>query len=163
MARKRSLPVTDPLPPGSECIVRALPAEPRLAQRLAEMGVLPGSRLRVLRHSPLGGTLEVAAEEGQNLALRAGELAELQCQVVAMPLAAVVPRPGSVYRIHALTGGITFRQRMARLGIEPGGEVEIMSYRPRLSVRPPGSEAVPLGRGEAAKVIVELPATRQGL
>lgn len=154
--------MTDALPPGSECIIRALPEEPRLAQRLAELGVLPGSRLHILRRSPLGETVEVAAEQGQNLALRADELAALHCEPVATPLLHAPLAAGRCYRVLRLEGGPAFRQRMERQGITAGSDLELSADTPQLQVRTAGGRDIRLGRGEAAKIIVALPAAREG-
>ena len=41
-----------PFLPGTECLIGALGDDPAVSQRLSEMGVLPGSRLQVIRVSP---------------------------------------------------------------------------------------------------------------
>ena len=52
-----------------ECIIRTLGSDEKTAQRLAQMGILPGSHLRVIRVAPLGGTIEVMVGQGQSFAL----------------------------------------------------------------------------------------------
>ena len=71
---------------GSECIIRSLGPDKKVAQRLAQMGVLPGSRLRAIRLAPFGETLEVSIDQGQYFALRNEEINVLDCEMVAMPL-----------------------------------------------------------------------------
>ena len=55
------------LQPSSECIIRSLGPDEKIAQRLAQMGVLPGTQLRIIRVAPLGSTIEVADAQVQSL------------------------------------------------------------------------------------------------
>ena len=54
------------------------------------MGVLPGSRLKVIRLAPFGKTVEVTIDQGQYFALRDEEINVLDCEIVAMPLSGKV-------------------------------------------------------------------------
>ncbi len=143
--------------PGSECIITDLQGEPAVTQRLAEMGVLPGSRLRVVRIAPLGDTLEVALEEGQLLALRKDELAALGCDYRVLPLSEARHLGVGPYRVHALVGGRLFHERMARQGIEAGQLLHpVDTDGPALVIELAGREApLHLGHGEAEKILVE--------
>ena len=49
----------DQLEPGSECRISKLSARDRLGQRLMDMGVYPGLRLKVIRNAPLNDPMEV--------------------------------------------------------------------------------------------------------
>lgn len=143
--------------PGSECIITDLQGEPAVTQRLAEMGVLPGSRLRVVRIAPLGDTLEVALEEGQLLALRKDELAALGCDYRVLPLSEARYLGKGPYRVHGLAGGRLFHERMARQGIEAGKLLQpVDTDGPALVVELAGRETpLHLGHGEAEKILVE--------
>ena len=144
--------------PGSECIIRSLASDKKVAQRLAEMGVLPGSSLRVIRLAPFGETLEVSIDRGQYLALRAEEINALDCEMVAMPLSANTIKKKQNYRIRSLSGGQTFRQRMEQQGIFPGAVIKIreLSGHPfQIELLLEGKRVV-LGWGEAEKIIIEV-------
>ena len=139
--------------PGSECILTHLGGDPHVAQRLAQMGVLPGVRLRVVRLAPLGGTLEVALEEGELLALRTEELAALGCDYRVLALSQADKRPAKAYRVHHLAGGSRFKERMTGLGLHPGA---ILHPKDPWTVQVEGREdPLTLGWGEANKILVE--------
>ena len=142
--------------PHTECVLRSLGDDPLLARRLAQMGIVPGVRITVRRVGPLGDPVELAVERGQSIALRAREVARLECEVLAGPLPAFAGKTGAAYRVRALEGGEAFRSRMARLGLEPGRELYLKATRPGIDlVLLPASTEVQLGRGEASRVIVE--------
>jgi len=146
------------LQPGCECIIRSLGQDKKIARRLAQMGVLPGSSLRVIRLAPFGETVEVSIDQGQYLALRAEEINALDCEMVAMPLSAKTVKKDQDYRIRFLSGGETFRQRMERQGIIPGAVIRIreLSRYPFQIELLPGGKNVVLGQGEAEKIIIEV-------
>lgn len=143
--------------PGTECLIRSLGKDPELSQRLAEMGVLPGSRLQVLRHAPLGGTVEASVDDGETLALRTSELGQMRCAFTALPLGVAAGFLAPPLRIRALQGGRGFRERMGERGLDPGRLIRIREAGPQRMVVVPegGGQAVALGRGEALKIIVE--------
>ena len=93
-----------------ECIIRSLGPDEKTAQRLAQMGILPGSHLRIIRVAPLGGTIEVMVGQGQSFALRQENVAAMTCEPVAMPLVSELIIAGQNYRIRMLLGGKTFRR-----------------------------------------------------
>ena len=154
-----------PFLPGTECLIGALGDDPAVSQRLSEMGVLPGSRLQVIRVSPLGGALEVRVDESETLALRLSDLEQLRCRFTALPLTAAVGRFTPPLRIRALLGGRGFRERMQQKQLVPGQPLRILEFTPhRFRVIPgPSAEPVELGAGEAVKIIVEpLPEASSG-
>jgi Fe2+ transport system protein FeoA len=149
------MPALPPLP-HTECVLRSLGDDPLLARRLAQMGIVPGVHITVRRVGPLGDPVELVVERGQSIALRAREFARLECQIQAGPLLAFAGRTGAAYRVRALKGGGMFRSRMARLGLEPGRELRLGAARHGFDVVVlPANREVHLGRGEAARVIVE--------
>jgi ferrous iron transport protein A len=142
--------------PHTECVLRSLGDDPLVARRLAQMGIVPGVRITVRRVGPLGDPIELAVERGQSIALRALEVARLECQVLAGPLSAFAGKTGAAYRVRALEGGEAFRSRMTRLGLEPGRELYLRAARHGFDLTLlPANREVQLGRGEASRVIVE--------
>jgi len=151
-----STPLT--LQPGSECIIRSLGPDKKVAQRLAQMGVLPGSRLRVIRLAPFGETLQVSIDQGQYFALRDEEINVLDCEMVAMPLSDKTIETEKYYRVRSLSGGKTFQQKMEHQGIIPGVIIQIreLNKPPILIELFQEKKSVALGSGEAEKIIIEV-------
>ena len=143
---------------GSECIIRSLGQDKTIAQRLAQMGVLPGSILRVIRLAPFGETLEVSIDQGQYFALRNKEINVLDCEMVAMPLSDKSVKIEQYYQIRSLTGGKTFQQKMEHQGIIPGIVIQIreLDKPPILIELLQEKKIVALGFGEAEKIIIEV-------
>lgn len=52
----------DELGPGSKCRIKNLSVRDKLGQRLLDMGVYPGSQLKVVRNAPLEDPMEVSLE-----------------------------------------------------------------------------------------------------
>jgi ferrous iron transport protein A len=61
---------------GATGIVRAFTESSRAAMRLREMGILPGTEVRVVRLAPLGDPIEIEVR-GFHLSLRKAEAAEI--------------------------------------------------------------------------------------
>jgi len=143
---------------GVECIIQSLGSDEKIAQRLAQMGVLPGATLQILHIAPFGATVEVSVDGGQNFAIRKDELRALNCQAVAMPLAWPDVQLQMTYRIRSLSGGRKFQQRMEAQGIRPGLLIKI----PEIAIRGitlhliDQKKSVTLGWGEAEKIIIEV-------
>jgi ferrous iron transport protein A len=57
------MPTLDQLPPGSSARVLRLDARGPIGQRLAEMGIVAGARVRMVRAAPLGDPLEIELED----------------------------------------------------------------------------------------------------
>ena len=72
----------DSLKPGDESVVRALDCEPEASQRLMEMGLLPGTPIKVVRFAPLGDPMEILMR-GYHLSLRKAEAAGITVDSVA--------------------------------------------------------------------------------
>ncbi len=66
------------LPPGSAARVVGTSGPPALQVRLWEMGLLPGTRVVLLKRAPLGDPLELALR-GYHLSLRAAEARNVAC------------------------------------------------------------------------------------
>jgi len=50
------------LKPGSMCQVKKLNAKSRLGQRLMDMGIYPGIRLKIIRNAPLQDPMELEVD-----------------------------------------------------------------------------------------------------
>ena len=68
-------------PIGSEVVVRAFVGDLGHAQRLREMGVLTGTRLKVVRFAPLGDPIEIEVR-GYKLSLRIKEAESIEVEYV---------------------------------------------------------------------------------
>jgi len=64
------------LPSGDSGVLRELPVAGSTFLRLREMGLLPGTRIRVVRRAPLGDPLEIEVR-GYHLSLRRDEAAQV--------------------------------------------------------------------------------------
>ncbi|MCD6526809.1 MAG: FeoA domain-containing protein [Desulfuromonas sp.] len=142
----------------SECIIRSLGSDDKTAQRLAQMGILPGTHLRIIRVAPLGGTIEVDDGQGQSFALRQEEVAAMTCEPVVIPLVSKLVTEGQIYMIRDLRGGKNFQQRMADVGLHKGELIQIREagVKPMQLLLVDTNKQVSLGEGEARKIIVEV-------
>ena len=156
MTTNQHMPVSS-LQAQTECIIRSLGPDDKTAQRLAQMGILPGTHLHIIRVAPLGGTIEVSGDQGQNFALRQQEVAAMTCDPVAMPLTSELVTVGQTYRIRVLMGGKTFLQRMERGGIKANELIQIQETgtKPISVYLVDLKRQVKLGGGEAKKIIIE--------
>ncbi len=67
------------LPAGSAGTVTAVEVAPEHKGRLLEMGLLPGTRVEVVRYAPLGDPVEIKVR-GYNLSLRKHEAEQVWVQ-----------------------------------------------------------------------------------
>lgn len=67
------------LPPGCAGTVTAVEVAPEHRGRLLEMGLLPGTRIEVIRYAPLGDPVEIKVR-GYNLSLRKHEAEQVWVQ-----------------------------------------------------------------------------------
>ena len=157
MTTAQHMPVSA-LQPESECIIRSLGDDEKTAQRLAQMGILPGTHLRIIRVAPLGGTIEVTSGQGQSFALRQQDVSAMTCDPISMPLASELMIVGQTYRVRVLLGGKTFLKRMEQKGLRAGELVDIQKTGGKpVQVRiVTMDKQVELGEGEARKIIVEV-------
>jgi Fe2+ transport system protein FeoA len=148
--RERDIPVQS----GITCRVRSLGRDPRIADRLAQMGVLPGMEVSIVRTGPLGNPVELAIPGGQSIALRKEETEALDCELLRLPLSAT--RPGNtVYEIVARQGGRRYRQKLSAAGLEPGTRLRVEATRPYRLHLLDGNRSVRLGQGEAEQLILK--------
>ncbi len=143
------------LQPNTVCRIISLGVNPKVSKRLAQMGILPGMEVTIVRVGPLGDPLELAVAQGQNIALRTEEVESLDCEVIALPLTAANPG-GVTYRVRELQGGIGFQRKMADRGLAVGTKLRLQEAYPyRLYLLPDGHFAT-IGHGEAEKLLLEI-------
>ena len=65
------------LTPGAEAEIRGFTPACKEAQRLREMGLLPGTRVKMIRWAPLGDPLEIKVR-GYHLSLRKHEAEQIE-------------------------------------------------------------------------------------
>lgn len=70
-----SFPLTD-LSIGASAVVDRLPSDVPNLRRIREMGLLPGTRIKLVRRAPLGDPLEISVR-GSLLSLRKQEAASI--------------------------------------------------------------------------------------
>ena len=68
------------LPSGGSAVLRDLPVAGSTFLRLREMGLLPGTRVRVVRRAPLGDPLEIEVR-GYHLTLRKEEAEQVVVEI----------------------------------------------------------------------------------
>ena len=62
------------LQPGEKAVVHSLSGDPEASARLMEMGLLPGTEIKVVRFAPLGDPIEIEVR-GYHFSLRREEAA----------------------------------------------------------------------------------------
>ena len=70
----------DQLQPGDRGTIGEISALHPAVERLMEMGLVPGTPLRVVRYAPLGDPIEIEAR-GYNLSLRRDEASAITVQL----------------------------------------------------------------------------------
>ena len=67
-----SMRTLDTLAPGEAGIIAHLEGDPGVARRLMELGLVPGTEVRMVRRAPLGDPIELSVR-GVHLSLRRSE------------------------------------------------------------------------------------------
>ncbi len=62
----------DTLKPGDQATVADVTGDPATLERLMEMGLTPGTRIKVLKYAPMGDPIEIVMR-GYHLSLRRAE------------------------------------------------------------------------------------------
>ena len=73
----------DQVVPGVMVVVETVGGARAFRRRLMELGIIPGTRVEVLRVAPFGDPLELSAR-GCNLSIRSAEAREVQVVVAAV-------------------------------------------------------------------------------
>jgi len=141
--------------PNAEYIIESGKGENAIPQRLIQMGVLPGSKLRIVRVGPMGGTVEVVIDEAGSIALRSEELQLLKCKLAAIPLVNYKVLNSGTYKVKELRGGHLFVRKMKLRGLKEGSIITKIKEKEGLLITVKRKGEMRIGYGEAEKVIVE--------
>ena len=141
--------------PYTLCLIKDLGSDAEFSGRLAQMGILPGTRVKIVRNSPLGDPVELRTDEGQAVAIRKEDLQKLECEVLAFPLTALPENFKESLEVADMAGGWVFQKKMEERGIKKGSTLIVKERMPlRVNLESTG-KSVMLGRGEASKLIVK--------
>jgi ferrous iron transport protein A len=66
----------DRLAPGESGVIARFSGDPAIARRLMELGMVPGTRVEMIRRAPMGDPIELAIR-GVHLSLRRSEAAHI--------------------------------------------------------------------------------------
>lgn len=114
---------------GQTYCVQSLGGNQGIADRLAQMGILPGMEITIVRIGPMGNPFELATDNGQSIALRNTEVEALDCKLVSLPLIAAFPDTQQ-YRISVINGGPRLQRKLSDVGLRPGGIIRVEATRP---------------------------------
>ncbi len=134
--------------------VHSLGGDHRIADRLAQMGILPGMEFTIVRIGPMGNPLELAIGGGQSIALRNSDVSALDCELISLPLSAAYPDTQS-YRISAIQGDPRNRQKLMDLGLLSGSIVRVEAIRPYQLRLLKEDRLIRLGQTEAQNLILQ--------
>lgn len=118
--------------PGGSVVVGKVGGARSFRRRLMELGIIPGTRVEVLRVAPFGDPMELSAR-GCNLSIRATEAAEVEVEwateavtvesgiVAAAPVAPAAAAPAmpgcaACASVSALSAPVDLRVRPAAIG-----------------------------------------------
>ena len=141
--------------PYTLCLIRDLGSDAEFSGRLAQMGILPGTRVKIVRDSPLGDPVELRTEEGQAVAIRKEDLQKLECEVLAFPLTALPANFEEPVEVADMAGGRVFEKKMEERGIKRGETLIVKEGMPLEVNLESTGKSVMLGQGEASKLIVK--------
>lgn len=116
------------LHPGQTYRVLSLGGDPRIAERLVQMGILPGMEFTIVRVGPMGNPLELAIPGGQSIALRNTDVLALKCELISLPLSTAQPGD-QLYRVSALPANPRYRQKLEAAGLHRGNLVRVEAGR----------------------------------
>jgi ferrous iron transport protein A len=77
--------------PGASVVVEEVGGARAFRRRLMELGIIPGTRVEVLRVAPFGDPMELSAR-GCNLSIRAAEAREVQVVARSAEQSATLPQ-----------------------------------------------------------------------
>ena len=109
--------------------VQSLGGNQGIADRLAQMGILPGMEITIVRIGPMGNPFELATDNGQSIALRNTEVEALDCKLVSLPLIATFPDTQQ-YRISTINGNPRQQRKLTDVGLRPGIVIRVEATRP---------------------------------
>ena len=134
--------------------VQSLGGDHRIADRLAQMGILPGMEITIVRIGPMGNPFELTTNNGQSIALRNTEVEALNCQLLTLPLLATFPDTQQ-YQINAINGSPRYQQKLNDLGLRPGVVIRVEATRPYELRIIDDDKQVRLGQAEAQYLMLQ--------
>ncbi len=115
--------------PGQSGRVESVGGEPRIRQRLREMGLVAGTAITVVRVAPLGDPIDVELM-GYHLSLRRAEAAGVLVALGAGPVDGRVPlahaEVGRDYEVVEMAGGRGLREHLKDVGLREGARVTLV-------------------------------------
>ncbi len=114
---------------GQTFCVQSLGSDQRIADRLAQMGILPGMEITIVRIGPMGNPFELATNSGQSIALRNTDVEALDCKLISLPLVATFPDTQQ-YRVGTINGSSRIQQKLHDMGLHPGRSIRVEATRP---------------------------------
>jgi ferrous iron transport protein B len=115
--------------PGDSGRIVGIGGEPRIRQRLREMGVVAGKAITVVRIAPLGDPIDVELM-GYHLSLRRAEAAGVRVVLGAGPIDGRVPlanaEVGRAYEVVEMAGGRGLREHLKDVGLREGAHVTLV-------------------------------------
>jgi Fe2+ transport system protein FeoA len=94
--------------PGVSVVIEKVGGARAFRRRLMELGIIPGTRVEVLRIAPFGDPMELCAR-GCNLSIRVAEAREVQVTALAEKRAGAPARARSSDRSGDGAGAVAFR------------------------------------------------------
>jgi ferrous iron transport protein A len=143
-----------PLRTGQTYRVLSLGGDQRIADRLIQMGILPGIEFTIVRIGPMGNPLELAIAGGQSIALRNTDVLALDRELLSLPLSAAPPGIQH-YQILALPGHPRARQKLEGLGLHLNSQVRVEATRPYQVRLLEEDRSIRLGQTEAQTLILQ--------
>ena len=72
------------LPLGQFAVIKSVKAEKKLRQHLLDMGLIPETVVKMVKHAPMGDPLELSLR-GYTLTLRKSDAAQIEIETIAQP------------------------------------------------------------------------------
>lgn len=145
-------PTLDHLPPGAMARITHLGGVGAVRRRLLDMGLRPGTELRVVRVAPLGDPIEIHLME-YHLSLRRSEASGIEVEVLALPLGSAAE--GTTVELLEPTGE-GLRGQLEAEGLRAGQTLTVrqaLGATGGMLVEAEGKR-VHLGRGQAQRLLV---------
>ncbi len=143
-----------PLRTGQTYRVHALGGDQRIADRLLQMGILPGVEFTIMRIGPMGNPLELAIAGGQSIALRNTDVLALDCELLSLPLSAAPPGMQH-YQVLVLPAHPRSRRKLETLGLHLKNLIRIEATRPYQLRLLEENRSIRLGQTEAESLILQ--------
>ena len=143
-----------PLRTGQTYRVQSLGGDQRIADRLLQMGILPGVEFTIVRIGPMGNPLELAIAGGQSIALRNTDVLALNCELMSLPLSAAPPGMQH-YQIIALPGHPSSRRKLEARGLHPDSHIRVEATRPYQVRLLEEDRSIRLGQSDAQSLMLQ--------